>query len=223
MALVDAWLAGPAAHGGVATWAANTLAIDRPQLALRWVERAVELEYGRPGGPVNVAVLQATFGDLFARYERVVDAARTLEVAPPPDLDARIVRAADRWRALAPDPSEACTRAAWSLRALGRDDLAWEYLVSPLALDPVNAERWAGLARALVAQGAVALADSAWAQACEVEPTNAGYLWERADVLRREGRAAAARPLLERLAAGPWQPRFDHYRVWASAALSEAR
>lgn len=41
----------------------------------------------------------------------------------------------------------------------------------------------------------------------------------RADLLRRLGRPGEARPLLERLAAGPWQPRFQLRQGQAREAL----
>ncbi len=197
------------------------LAQDRPLVALRWIERALELEYARPGGPVRLDALDAAFTDLFVRYNQIVVAARTLEQPPPDGLAARVARAADRWRALASDPAEPCERAAWLLAALGRADLAWEYLVSPVAREPASAALWSALAGRLHQQGELELADACWAQAVELEPTNGDYLWYRAALLRERGRMDLARPLLERLAAGPWQPRFEHYRAMARDALQE--
>ena len=57
-------------------------------------------------------------------------------------------------------------------------------------------------------QGRVDLADRAYAAAFDAEPTNAQILWDRAELLRENGRPAQARPLFRQIAAGPWGPQF---------------
>ena len=66
---------------------------------------------------------------------------------PPAGFRAKVVRAADRWRALDRDSAEPCRLAARVLRALGEDrELVWEYLTTPVALRPNEAGPWASLA-----------------------------------------------------------------------------
>src|SRR5262249_24081222 len=121
------------------------------------------------------------------------------------------LRSADRWRALDRDTGagpDGCHLAASVLRALGERELAWDYLTTPLAATPGEAQPCAELAAELRRTGELTLADRADRAACEAEPTNAQYLWDRAQALREAGRTARARDLLRQLAAGPWQPRF---------------
>ncbi|MCO5170865.1 MAG: FecR domain-containing protein [Planctomycetes bacterium] len=209
--LFGAWLAGPRAEASAAWWAARTLVPGRRLLALAWLERAVELEL-QADGDVDLAALQRATTDLLLYYGEVLDAARTLEQPPPADLLPRVLRTIDRWRAVDTRAS-VCLAAAKLLQDLGAHDLAREYLLSVVAPRPHEGAAWATLARAFEEHGRLDEAEPAWARAFEVEETNAEYLWCRADLLRRLRRSAEARPLLERLAAGPWQPRFQ-LRQW---------
>jgi Flp pilus assembly protein TadD len=94
------------------------------------------------------------------------------------------------------------------LQSLGERELAWDYLTTPIALRPGEADPWSGLAQELKRTGELALADRALRAACEAEPTNAQLLWERAQNLRQSGRLKQARALYRRLAEGDWQRRF---------------
>ena len=107
------------------------------------------------------------------------------------------------------------------LKALGRRELAWEYLTTPIAQRPNESGPWLGLAQALGREGDFALADRAYAAAFEAEPTNAEVLWERAQNLRRSGKAAEAQKLYRQLAEGDWQPRFNWVRTQAKWQLDK--
>src|SRR5205085_1262315 len=128
---------------------------------------------------------------------------------------AKVVRAADRWRSLDPDPTPACQAAARILQRLGERDLGWDYLTTPVGLWPNEADPWVTLARALQARGDLDLADRAYAAAFEAEPTNAQILLDRAKALGQAGRSVEALRLLRQLAEGPWQPRFQELQAQA--------
>jgi tetratricopeptide (TPR) repeat protein len=119
-----------------------------------------------------------------------------------------VVAAADRWRAIDPDPTAPCQAAAGTLHLLGLRELSWQYLTSPLALQPNEADPWVNLASQLSGAGQPDLADWAYAEAYAAEPTNADILRDRALLLEQLGRTEQARQLWRQIAEGTWQPRF---------------
>ncbi|MCK6471460.1 MAG: FecR domain-containing protein [Planctomycetes bacterium] len=190
---------------------AGRIAEQRGRLAhaLHCAEQAMELSFQNLPDVINVQALRQDFGALLYWYQRVADAVATLETTPPERFVARVVRAADRWRALDSDPTAACQAAARILNSLGLRELAWDYLTTPLAARPNEAQPWLSLASVLMQQGDLALADRAYALAFEAEPTNAQILWDRAQALLQNGRREEARKLYKQLADGEWQPRFQ--------------
>lgn len=92
--------------------------------------------------------------------------------------------------------------------------------MTTVARSPREATPWTRLAETLAAAGRHEDADAAWAEACAAEPTHAGHLRERIEHLLAQGRRVAARPLLRRLAEGPWQDRFRGHQGWARRRLS---
>ncbi|MCG8402940.1 MAG: tetratricopeptide repeat protein [Firmicutes bacterium] len=120
-----------------------------------------------------------------------------------------MIGAADRWRALDTDDTQACNYAGRILEVLGENDLAWDYLTTPLAEHSNEAGPWVNLANQLRSQGDLVLADRAFATAFEVEPTNAQVLWDRAQLLQQSGRFEEATQLYQQIANTDWQPRFD--------------
>lgn len=214
--LLTAALDGSRADAELAWYAMHVAdAAKRRPLALAWLELAIEHDEASP-----LHVLRPRFEALFTRYEQTLDALRTLDQPAPPELVQRIVRAIDGWRALDPELTLACQRASRLLAQLGQDQLAWDYLVTPLALKPADAATWASTAISLRQSGSLELADQAWAQAFACEQTNASYLWSRAELLLSRGEAERARPVLELLAAGSWHARFASFERQARAALS---
>src|SRR5262249_26481155 len=156
----------------------------------------------------NLKAVREDYEKLLAHYQALADALVSLKLPPPADFRARVVRAADRWRALDPDGTSACQAAGRILQTLGDRDLAWDYLTTPVGMRPNEAGPWLGLAQTLGRQGELDLADRAYAAAFEAEPTDAQLLWDRARNLEQAGKAAAARELYQKLAEGSWQPRF---------------
>jgi tetratricopeptide (TPR) repeat protein len=145
----------------------------------------------------------------------------TLHVEPPADFTARVVRTADRWRALDSDGEQSCRAAARILQTLGGRDLAWDYLTTPVGLRPNESGPWVSLAASLRQRGDVELADRSYAAAFEAEPTNAQILWDRAQNLRQAGRRVEAQRLYRTLAEGTWQPRFAWLQSQARAYVKE--
>jgi tetratricopeptide (TPR) repeat protein len=190
---------------------AAALANGRGMLAraISCQEQALDIEYRQLPAVVNVQEIRGDYGALLACYQQLADAVATLHTQPPRDFVTKVVRAADRWRAIDPDNTAACQAAARVLQHLGAADLAWDYLTTPLAERSNEAQPWQNLAQALRQEGEIALAERAYATAFELEPTNAQMLWERAMLLQQSNRPEEAKPLFRQLAEGKWEPRFN--------------
>jgi predicted Zn-dependent protease len=194
---------------------------DRKARALACLERALDAEYRDPPAVINLRTVRSEYGELLQHYQALADAMVTLELAPPADFRAKVVRTADRWRALDGDGTAACQAAARILQTLGGDrELAWDYLTTPVGQQPREAGPWADLAQALGRRGDLDLADRALAAACAAEPTNAQLLWDRAQNLRQAGKAVEAHQLYRQLAEGQWQPGFAWIQAQARRQLN---
>jgi tetratricopeptide (TPR) repeat protein len=150
-----------------------------------------------------------------AQYLRLASAIATLKQAPSTDLITRVIRTADRWRALDPDKTEACQSAARVFLALNVRELAWDYMTTPLAEKSNEGQPWVNLAQLLRQEGDFPLADRAYATAFDVEPTNAQNLWDRAMLLQQMEHLTEARKLFQQLADGKWEPRFSWIQTQA--------
>jgi ferric-dicitrate binding protein FerR (iron transport regulator)/tetratricopeptide (TPR) repeat protein len=203
---------------------AASLAILRRQPAriLESLERAVDLDFEALPDLLDLDAVRYDFRQLLDRYKQLLDALAVLKQPPPSDLVLRIVRAADRWRLLDPDNPAVCPLAAQLLHRLGARDLAWEYLNTPLALFPPDAESWLDLARALERAQDFDLAARSYAQAFLAEPKSAQILWDQAAALHRAGRTRQAVQVYRRLAEGSWEPRFQWMRIEARRRVSQS-
>src|SRR5262249_50616757 len=179
---------------------------DQPDRDLECLERALELEYANLPPVLDLHTVREEYGKLLNHYDKLAEAMMTLKVKPSSDFIAKVVRAADRWRALDRDSGDPATLAAWLLRRLGERELGWDYLTTPVALKPREAEPWLTMAGTLERKGDLDLADRA---AYDAEPTNAQILWDRAQNLRRLGKTVEASALFRQIAEGTWQPRFQ--------------
>jgi predicted Zn-dependent protease len=182
-------------------------------------ERAMALEFEQDQQAGDLPSFRKEYGDLLAEYEQLASAVQALESEPPRDVVQQVVRAADRWRAVDPDPTAACQAAARTLKRLGAADLAWDYLTTPLAGQSTESAAWQKLAEELAGQQDFALADRAYATAFEAEPTNAQLLWDRAEMLQRWGKADQSRQIRRQIAQGEWQPRFASLQERAVESL----
>jgi predicted Zn-dependent protease len=177
----------------------------QPARAYPRLAEALELEYRARPTWIDVQAVRQDYGALLEHYAAVVRATATLGQQPPADLAAKVVRAADRWRALDPDGALACVPAFQSLRGLDKTDLAWDYLLMGAGAGK-DGFSWATLAQSLAQSEDLDLAERAYAQACLVEPGNANLAVARADNLTRAGRTAEAREVLRRAAGFPASP-----------------
>jgi hypothetical protein len=181
---------------------------DQPARELESLERALDAEFGHLPEVINLQSVRGDYERLLNQYQAQAEALMSLRLAIPANFRGKVVRTADRWRALDPDGSAACRLAARILQTLGERDLAWDYLTTPVGQRPNEAGPWAELARTLTRQGELTLADRAFAAASQAEPTDAQLLWDRAQNLAQAGQAVEAQKLYRRLAEGPWPPRF---------------
>ena len=180
------------------------LALQRkqPARAFTCLAQALELEYRMRPAWIDVQAVRNDYGTLLQHYAEVVGATATLGQKPPADLAARVVRAADRWRALDIDGTLACGPAFQSLRGLGEWDQAWDYLLMSSGADR-DGFSWVDLAQSLQQSEDYDLAERAYAQACLADPANGNLARLRADNLMRAGRTGEGRELLRRLGDAP--------------------
>ena len=188
--------------------------------AARAEEQAVDLEFAASGDVVNLEQFRAQTTQLFEQYEQVAKAIAALDEGPSQAFVDRVVRAADRWRSLDTDSTQACQAAADVLQLAGATEVAWDYLTTPLADRPNESAPWLSLAQTLRDDGQVELAHRAYAQAHSMEATNADILWEHARFLESQGRLTAARKIYQQIADGDWQPRFQGIRQEAAEILA---
>jgi hypothetical protein len=187
---------------------------------VRYLEKAFDLEFRALPAVINLQALRQEYGQLMAHYQQLAAAVAMLETEPPKEFLARVIRMADRWRALDPDPTAACQAAARVLQQLGAKELAWDYLTTPVGLRPNEAAPWVSLAQQLRGDNAFDLASQAYTTAFEAEPTNAQILWDHAQMLQQLGRMQHAGPLYLKLAEGDWQPRFQGLKHQARQLLN---
>ena len=186
------------------------------------LEAALDREYTKMPEVFSVEPVRNDYRALLNHYQWLAEASRSLDVEAPTDLLARTIKAADRWRSLDPEVTEACDTTAKILRTVGgkeAETLAWDYLTTPLALKPNESDPWLGLATSATREGDLDLADRCYHAAFAAEPTNAQILWDRAKLLERRGEVARSRELMEKLSATEWQPRFEGLKSQAKWTL----
>jgi hypothetical protein len=192
---------------------------EMPARRLACLEKALELEFASLPEVLNLEQVRSDYGALLEQYESLAKALATLKQPAPVGFRDKVVRAADRWRALDRDQERAANMAAHVLRRLGERELAWDYLTTPVALRPGESDVWAVMARTLQRQGERDLADRAYQAAFERESSNAQLLWDRADNLRQAGRLTQAQALYRQIANGDWQPRFASLKTQAKGVI----
>lgn len=200
----------------------SALAQERGKTAesLRRLERAIAIEYITRPDVINLQETRIKYTALLQKYEEIADASTTLEQEPPKDLAARIVRAADQWRSMEDDETQACQLASRILTKLDERELAWDYATTPVGTQPGSAS-WQSLGRHLAGAKDIDQANTAFERAFEFEQTNPQILLEHATLLRANGRATDAKPLLKKIAEGKWQPRFNSVKQNATNLLNQ--
>jgi ferric-dicitrate binding protein FerR (iron transport regulator) len=200
---------------------ASRLAGQRKLLkrSVEYFDKALEIEYRQMPTVVNLQRVRSDYGQLLSAYQQVAVAMSLLEVPVTSELKDKVIRAADRWRALDSDSTAACHTAARILKYLGHKELAWDYLTTPTAQRPNESAPHLALAQTLRNDGDYDLADKAYVLAFEAESTNAQILWERAQTLQQAGKIADAQKVYRQIAEGEWQPRFQGLKYQARYQL----
>jgi predicted Zn-dependent protease len=217
-------LADPKAPHKAALWRLAAKLAERRGMTARQMEcleQALALEHEHLPEVINLRQVRHDYETLLRHYQAQAQTLVSLKLAEPAGFRAKVVRTADRWRALDREAGDACRTAAEILRTLGERELTWDYLTTPVAERPNEAEPWLRLAQTLNQQGELTLADRAYQAAFESEPTNAQILWDRAGNLRQAGQVARARQLYQQLAASDWQPRFRSLQTQARWELEK--
>jgi ferric-dicitrate binding protein FerR (iron transport regulator)/tetratricopeptide (TPR) repeat protein len=193
-----------------------------PVRGIECLEKALDIEYARIPDVFDVQPIRNDYSRLLSHYEWLADAAASLKVDPPKDLNTRVVKAADRWRHLDGEAKDVPNRVATILRKAGGEgarELAWDYATTPLALKPNESDPWVSLAWSVRQEGDWRLADKCYELAFAAEPTNAQLLWDRAQHLQQQGQIAESRKLMKQLADSEWQPRFSGLKAQAKQAV----
>ncbi len=188
--------------------------------SITYLERATDLEYQSLPDNYNIEQVRANYLQLFTRYRELARIVANPGSGASLDLATRVIESADRWRSLDTDVTAACQNAANVLNELGEEDLAWDYLTTPLALKPNEAGALLELAVTLGNDERYALAERAYERAYEAESTNAQILWDHAQLLERAGKGKKALELYRRIAEGQWQPRFQQLKWQAEQIKS---
>jgi hypothetical protein len=122
------------AEGGLprsaAVWRFGAVIAARRQetdAAAARLERSLALEAEQAAEVIDLPAIRGDYGALLAHFQERANAYKLLGLAPPDDLAARVVSAADHWRAVDPDML-VCQIAAQVLKSVGAHDLAWDYL-----------------------------------------------------------------------------------------------
>jgi ferric-dicitrate binding protein FerR (iron transport regulator)/tetratricopeptide (TPR) repeat protein len=187
--------------------------------AMTRLERALDLEYAARPEVIDLEAVRRDFGQLLAHYEKVAEATTVLQQQPPADFLDRVIRFADRWRALDKDSPLPCESATRTLTQLGATDLAWDYRTTPLAQQS-DPNAWLGLAREAAARGDAQHADRAFAATFALNPTTPDVLWERAVNLCRPAPTPEARALFREILNGAWGANTPAWKEKAGAQLA---
>lgn len=186
-----------------------TGARENKEAVVPFLEKALDLEFAHLPKVIDLKPVREEYGSLMSHYQQMAAAMAGLKITPPADFVPRVVRCADRWRAMdAEQTASICQSAARIFKLLGQPDLAWQYLTTPIALRPADSSPWLTMAQTLSSEGEWRLADHAYVAAFDAEATNAQILWDRARNLELFGQTGEAKRVYEQLAAGSWQPRF---------------
>src|SRR5262249_49107399 len=85
---------------------------DMPARELEGRQQALDAKDGRRPEGIAVQAVRSDYRRLLNHYQGQAEALVSLRIAPPAGFREKVVRAADRWRALDRDGAEACRLAA---------------------------------------------------------------------------------------------------------------
>lgn len=187
--------------------------------SLRRLQQAMRIEFAHLPDTVNLESLRKSYGELFDRFTVFAEETMAKEKRLPEDFVSRLTEAGDAWRSVDPDPTQSCQRVARLLQSIGLHDQAWDYWTTPLVQTANSSSAWQSLATALQGTGQLQLASQAWTEAFNAESTNPELLWKHSEMLRSNGRSDQAKPLLQQIVNGQWQPRFNGVKSKARSTL----
>src|SRR5207253_1580905 len=129
---LEAVLADPSLNQRPAIWRlAGRCREGSLDKAIEAQEQALDMEFRDLPEIVKLDTIRSEYASLLGKYDKIIKAHAVAGMTPPPDLVAKVVKQADRWRSLDPDNVEVPTSAAALLKKLGAEDLAWDYLTTP--------------------------------------------------------------------------------------------
>lgn len=196
-------------------------ALGNDDESLRRLEQAMRLEFSSLPETVNVESFRSDYNKLFDRFTSFAEAILEQGKPLPDDFVERVTQAADAWRSIDPDPTQACQRTARLLQRIGLYDPAWDYWTTPLVNTATSSAAWTNLATALTETNQIHRASQAWSEAFAAEPTNPELLWNHATLLRNNNHPEQAKKLLTQILNGKWQPRFANYKSKAKSLLQK--
>ena len=206
----DAWilirrlLEGPGASDAAVLDRAATVSEmqGRTADAAGYLERAMKADEGQA---VPLAGLRADYARLIGLHTRLSQSQLSGDGANTHRDHA--LRVAAEWRREDPDNPEIDRLCA----ALYIDDpdQAWRHLSSVVERHPAEGSAYETVAKALEREGQLRRADLMWQRAMEVEPTNPTWHLRRAENLAALGHENTAVELLDEIAEGDWQDRFN--------------
>ncbi len=212
------------AHENASLWRTASqiaAALGDDDESLRRLEQAMRVEFSALPATVNVEAFRGEYNKLFDRFTDystlMLEAGKPL----PDDFMKRVTQAADAWRSIDPDSTQACQRTAKLLQLIGLYDGAWEYWTTPLVNTADSSDAWENLATALTESKQIHRASQAWGEAFAAEPTDPELLWKHATLLRNNNKPDQAKKLLTQIINGKWQPRFAHFKSKAKALLQK--
>lgn len=212
------------AHQNASLWRTASqiaAALGDDDESLRRLEQAMRLEFSALPDTVNVEAFRSEYNKLFDRFTTYSEAMLDTRKPLPDDFAERVTQAADAWRSIDPDPTQACQRTARLLQLIGLYDPAWDYWTTPLVNTANSSAAWTNLATALTKTNQIHRASQAWTEAFAAEPTNPELLWNHASLMRDHNQPAQAKKLLTQIVNGKWQPRFANYKSKARSLLQQ--
>jgi predicted Zn-dependent protease len=189
--------------------------------SLQCLEKALDLEFQAPPERQMLLMVRRDYEDLLSRYGQLATACTMLEQKVPADLLARVVQAADRWRALDPNNPLPSQEAGELLLKIGARELAWDYLTALVSEQPDQAAGWIIVGDTLKRAGELDRADEAYAQGSRAEPGNPQPLLSRATLLRRMARLDQSRRLLRQIVEGQWSVAHEGIQDQARVMLEQ--
>lgn len=170
--------------------------------AAGYLERAMKADEGQA---VPLVGLRADYARLIGLHTRLAQSQLTGDDAS--EHRDHALRIAAQWRREDPDNPE-IDRLCAALY-IDEPDQAWRHLSSVVERHPAEGSAYEIVAKALEREGQLRRADLMWQRAMEVEPTNPTWHLRRAENLAALGHENAAVELLDEVAEGDWQDRFN--------------